>query len=58
MAFVQTCVKCTKKISGEYRMVLMMGPKGYRHYAVHVTCQGKGARGKGVKGTKGTEGGV
>lgn len=38
MAFIQTCIKCKKKIEGEFRMALMIGPKGYRRYAVHADC--------------------
>lgn len=37
---IQVCVKCEKKILGEFRNVLMMGPKGYRRYAVHAECAG------------------
>jgi len=40
MTVSQTCQNCGKKISGEFRMVLMMGPKGYRRYAVHPSCAG------------------
>ncbi len=35
---VQMCADCGKKIEGSFRMVLMMGPKGYRRYAVHEVC--------------------
>lgn len=38
MAGRQTCAKCSKKIEGEYRMALMIGPLGYRRYAVHADC--------------------
>lgn len=34
----QVCVDCNKKILGEFRMVLRMGPKGFRRYAVHADC--------------------
>ena len=36
----QHCLKCQKEL-GEYRMVLMIGPKGYRRYAVCLTCADK-----------------
>lgn len=35
---IQTCNECHKKILGDFRMILMMGPKGFRRYAVHVDC--------------------
>ena len=32
--------KCKKELI-QYRMVLMMGPRGYRRYAVCMGCAGK-----------------
>jgi len=37
---IQKCLKCKKEL-GEYRMVLMIGPRGYRHYAVCIPCADK-----------------
>ncbi len=34
---IQNCAICGEKLNGSYRMQMMMGPKGYRSYAV---CQG------------------
>lgn len=31
---IQCCAKCGEKLNGNYRIELMMGPKGYRSYAV------------------------
>jgi len=35
------CQKCGKKHLQEYRMALMMGPKGYRRYSVCMDCAKK-----------------
>jgi hypothetical protein len=36
---IEKCPKCGKPMM-EFRMVLMMGPKGYRRYAVCPGCAG------------------
>jgi hypothetical protein len=33
---IQCCAKCGEKLTSDYRMELMMGPKGFRSYPVHV----------------------
>lgn len=35
---IEKCAECGKPMPKEYRMVLMMGPKGFRRYPVHVDC--------------------
>jgi len=40
MAGRQCCEKC-KKVLGQYRMVLMIGSKGYRRYPVCMKCADK-----------------
>lgn len=36
----QYCLKCKKALE-EYRMVMMIGPRGYRRYAVCLSCASK-----------------
>jgi hypothetical protein len=36
---IEKCPKCKKPMM-KFRMVLMMGPKGYRRYAVCPSCSG------------------
>lgn len=41
MAIVMKCNKCKRTLENEYRMVLMMGPRGFRQYAVCLACASK-----------------
>jgi hypothetical protein len=36
---IEKCPKCKRPML-QFRMVLMMGPKGYRRYAVCINCDG------------------
>ena len=40
----QHCLKCGMELD-DYRMVLMIGPLGYRRYAVCLRCAGKAGAG-------------
>lgn len=49
MAGKQNCLKCKKELN-EFRMMLMIGPLGYRRYAVCLGCAKKLGAGKPAQG--------
>ncbi|RJP53601.1 MAG: hypothetical protein C4583_04245 [Anaerolineaceae bacterium] len=38
------CAVCKKELAEKYRQVLMIGPQGYRRYALCEGCAGKAER--------------
>jgi len=41
MNLKQKCVQCHKELASGFRMILMMGPQGFRKYAVCGRCAEK-----------------
>jgi hypothetical protein len=52
------CVKCKKEImanvKGNYKMILQMGPRGFRTYATCTLCAAKMEKANGTSGKKRT----
>lgn len=47
---IQVCAICGERLSGSYRMQLMVGPKGYRSYPVHQgPCKKKEKKAAGTR---------
>lgn len=46
------CTKCKKDVGEKFRMVLMIGPQGYRRYALCDRCAGKVEKAPLSSGTK------
>ncbi len=38
------CTQCKKELSEKFRMALMMGPQGYRRYAMRESCAAKAGK--------------